>query len=130
MSIEKKIWQTYETSFDELPIYAKESVGTWTHQNPGWAYGYMSGQDRENFFKEHFDSKTYETYVNLPLGVMKAGLWRFAILYIHGGIYTDMDTHCKTPVDTWLNPEYDMILDIERDTQNNISSHIGNSIRF
>jgi mannosyltransferase OCH1-like enzyme len=35
MSIEKKIWQTYETIFDELPIYAKESVGTWTHQNPG-----------------------------------------------------------------------------------------------
>ncbi len=116
MSIEKNIWQTYETSFDELPAYAKESVGTWTYQNPEYTYGYMSGQDRENFFKEHFDSKTYEAYVNLPLGVMKAGLWRFAILYIHGGIYADMDTHCKVPVDTWLNPEYDMILDIEKDT--------------
>jgi mannosyltransferase OCH1-like enzyme len=116
MSIEKNIWQTYETNFDALPDYAKESVGTWTYQNPEWTHGYMSGQDREDFFKEHFDTKTYETYVNLPLGVMKAGLWRFAILYIHGGIYTDMDTHCKAPVDTWLNSEYDMILDIERDT--------------
>ena len=58
MSIEKNIWQTYETSFDALPDYAKESVGTWTYQNPEWTHGYMSGQDREDFFKEHFDSKT------------------------------------------------------------------------
>ena len=57
MSIEKNIWQTYETSFDALPGYAKESVGTWTHHNPEWTHGYMSGQDREDFFKEHFDSK-------------------------------------------------------------------------
>lgn len=114
--IEKNIWQTYETLYDALPNYAKASIGTWTSQNPEYKHGYMSGPDREEFFKNNFDQKIADVYSNLPLGVMKAGLWRFAILYIYGGIYADMDTHCKAPVDTWMNQDYDMILDIERDT--------------
>ena len=54
MSIEKIIWQTYETSYDELPGYAKESINTWKHHNPDWDHGYMSGPDREEFFKVNF----------------------------------------------------------------------------
>ena len=114
--IDKKIWQTYETEFEDLPDYAKFSIQTWKENNPDWEHGYMSGPQREQFFKENFSEEVYNTYVNLPLGVMKAGLWRFAILYIHGGIYADMDTHCKVPVSTWVDQEYDLILDIERDT--------------
>ena len=114
--IEKNIWQTYETLYDALPNYAKASIETWTSQNPEYKHGYMSGPDREEFFKNNFDQKIADVYSNLHLGVMKAGLWRFAILYIYGGIYADMDTHCKAPVDTWMNQDYDMILDIERDT--------------
>jgi len=114
--IEKKIWQTYETPFDALPDYAKFSIQTWKDNNPDWDHGYMSGPDREQFFKDNFSEEIYNTYINLPLGVIKAGLWRFAILYINGGIYADMDTHCKVPVDSWINQDYDMMLDIERDT--------------
>jgi mannosyltransferase OCH1-like enzyme len=57
MSIEKNIWQTYETSYDDLPQYAKESIGTWKHMNQDWNHGYMSGPDRENFFKENFSEE-------------------------------------------------------------------------
>jgi len=114
--IENKIWQTYETAYDDLPKYAKQSIGTWTANNPSWVHGYMSGPDREEFFKNNFEENVYNVYKNLPLGVMKAGLWRFAILYIYGGVYADMDTHCKVSINSWLNQDYDMILDIERDT--------------
>jgi hypothetical protein len=116
MSIEKTIWQTYETTYEELPQYAKESIGTWKHMNPDWDHGYMSGPDREQFFRVNFPENVYNTYINLPLGVMKAGLWRFAILYIYGGVYADMDTHCKSPISSWLSDENDVLLDIERDT--------------
>jgi len=116
MSIEKTIWQTYETSYEDLADFAKEGVGTWLHHNPEWTHGYMSGPDRENFFKDNFSEEVYQTYLAMPLGVMKAGLWRFAILYINGGVYADMDTHCQTPISTWLNEDYDLVLDIEGDT--------------
>jgi hypothetical protein len=114
--INKQIWQTYETSYEDLPHYAKESIDTWKNMNPDWDHGYMSGPDREQFFRLNFPENVYNTYINLPLGVMKAGLWRFAILYIYGGVYADMDTHCKSPISNWLSDENDVLLDIEKDT--------------
>jgi mannosyltransferase OCH1-like enzyme len=114
--IEKIIWQTYETPYEELPEYATFSIQTWKDHNPDWEHKYMSGPDREKFFKDNFSDEVYNTYINLPLGVMKAGLWRFGILYIYGGIYADMDTHCKSPISSWMENGYDVFLDIERDT--------------
>jgi len=114
--IQKTIWQTYETSYEDLPQYAKDSIDTWKNMNPGWEHGYMSGPDREQFFRLNFSKEVYDTYINLPLGVMKAGLWRFAILYIFGGVYADMDTHCKAPISDWLSDDNDVVLDIEKDT--------------
>ena len=114
--IERIIWQTYETPLEELPRYGVEGIGTWKHQNPEWEHRYMSGEERENFFKSEFDSKVYDTYMRMPLGVMKAGMWRFGILYIYGGVYADLDTHCQVPISRWLDDQYDLVLDIEGDT--------------
>jgi mannosyltransferase OCH1-like enzyme len=114
--IPKTIWQTYETTSEELNSKAKDGIETWKNLNPGWSHGYMSGQDREDFFKTEFGGEVFDTYMKLPLGVMKAGLWRFGILYINGGVYADLDTECISPIDSWLDPQYDMVVDIERDT--------------
>jgi hypothetical protein len=114
--ISKKIWQTYETPIDQLPLRAQESLDTWKRINPEWAHGYMSGKDREDFFRTEFDKEVFDTYMKYPLGVMKAGLWRFAILYVYGGVYADLDTECISPIESWLNPDYDMVLDLEGNT--------------
>jgi hypothetical protein len=114
--IPKTIWQTYETTLEDLPDKAKASVETWKDLNPDWTHGYMSGQDREDFFRTEFGGDVFDTYMKLPLGVMKAGLWRFGILYINGGVYADLDTECMVSIDNWLDPQYDMIVDLEGDT--------------
>lgn len=114
--IPKTIWQTYETKIEDLPLNAKEGLGTWQYLNPDWTHGYMSGQDREDFFRTEFDKEVFDTYMKMPLGVMKAGLWRFGILYIYGGVYADLDTECVVSIDNWLDPQYDMIVDLEGDT--------------
>lgn len=130
--IEKNIWQTYETSLEDLPSYAKDSINIWKNKNPSWNHNYMSGPEREHFFKSEFNSEIYDTYMRLPMGVMKAGLWRFGILYIYGGVYSDIDTRCVKPIESWLDQKYDMILDIERDTPwfatQTIASKIGHPI--
>jgi mannosyltransferase OCH1-like enzyme len=43
MSIEKTIWQTYETSYEDLQQFAKDGINTWLYHNPEWSHGYMSG---------------------------------------------------------------------------------------
>jgi len=114
--ISKTIWQTYETPIEDLPLLAQQSLETWKSLNPGWDHGYMSGADREDFFRTEFGGEVFDTYMKYPLGVMKAGLWRFAILYKNGGVYADLDTECINPIDTWLDQKYDMILDLEGNT--------------
>lgn len=114
--ISKTIWQTYETPIDQLPSKAQESLQTWKNLNPDWSHGYMSGDDREDFFRTEFGGEVFDTYMKYPMGVMKAGLWRFAILYKNGGVYADLDTECVNPIDTWLDQQYDMILDLEGNT--------------
>jgi hypothetical protein len=114
--ISKTIWQTYETPINELPLLAQQSLETWKSLNPNWSHGYMSGQDREDFFRTEFGGEVFETYMKYPLGVMKAGLWRFAILYVYGGVYADLDTECVSPIESWLDPQYDMVLDLEGNT--------------
>lgn len=114
--ISKTIWQTYETPISDLPLLAQQSVETWKNLNPDWSHGYMSGADREDFFRTEFGGEVFDTYMKYPMGVMKAGLWRFAILYKNGGVYADLDTECINPIDTWLDQQYDMILDLEGNT--------------
>lgn len=114
--IPKTIWQTYETPINDLPSNAKRGIGTWKHLNQDWNHKYMSGQDREDFFRTEFGGDVFDTYIKYPLGVMKAGLWRFGILYIYGGVYADLDTECINSIDSWLDPQYDMVVDLEGDT--------------
>ena len=51
---------------------------------------------------ENFSGKIYEAYTKLPLGVMKADLWRYCIVYRYGGIYADTDTICKVDPNIFL----------------------------
>lgn len=55
-------------------------------------------------------------YHSLPKGVLRADLFRYLILLIHGGIYTDTDTACVRPLSTWpgidlRNKRYDTLGD-------------------
>jgi alpha 1,6-mannosyltransferase len=53
------------------------------------------------------DSAFYVAYSALPLVVMKTDIWRYAILYAFGGIYSDIDTAANIPVHHWLPPAKD-----------------------
>ena len=43
-----------------------------------------------------------ELYDTVPLGVMRADIWRYSILYVNGGIYADWDVTNLTPIQKWL----------------------------
>ncbi|KAI9294256.1 hypothetical protein K502DRAFT_292550 [Neoconidiobolus thromboides FSU 785] len=57
----------------------------------------------------------YDAFKSLPIPVLKADYFRYIALYLYGGTYTDTDTLCVTPIDTWNNraPGVNMIISIE-----------------
>jgi mannosyltransferase OCH1-like enzyme len=58
-------------------------------------YRFFDDNDMDRFMLEHFDEKVNEAYNRCPIPVMKADIWRYCVIYIHGGIYADMDTIYK-----------------------------------
>ena len=108
--IQKNIIQTYELEYKNLPQEALVNIKRWKELNPEWNYMYFSNIDRENFIKFNFDYKWFKIYKDLPLGIMKANLFKYLSLYIYGGIYADLDLYQNKPIDSWLPKNKNFII--------------------
>jgi mannosyltransferase OCH1-like enzyme len=116
--IPKIIWQTYECPYDELPEYVKDCIKTWIDQNPTWEYRYMDAKEREKFVLNNFDDEWHNIFTKLPYGVLKADVWRHMVMYIYGGVYSDIDTICKGPIELWLKDDMNTTYFIDDDYKN------------
>ena len=103
-NIPKNIFQTHKSL-----IYLKNKphllkcMKTWTKHSNEFNYYFYDNEMCNNFMKENMDSKTYSAYTLLPMGVMKADLWRYCIIYKYGGIYSDVDTICYVNPNIFIN---------------------------
>lgn len=55
----------------------------------------------DKFVQENFSAEFHQMYKDLPLGVMRADVWRVAVVYAYGGVYADIDTECVTSIGEW-----------------------------
>lgn len=113
--IPKIIWQTYESSYKELPKSAKHSAELWQKYNPSWEYQYVSAQDRLNFVEKHFDKEWFTLFTSLPQNMYKGVLFKYMAVYIYGGVATDLDAICRAPIESWLVPGYEMVVTYDED---------------
>jgi mannosyltransferase OCH1-like enzyme len=94
-TIPLNLFQTWHT--DELPPKMKECVHALKEANPEFThYLYTDVMCRE-FIKAHFEPLVLHVYDTLKPGAYKADLWRYCILYVHGGIYLDIKYRCVAP---------------------------------
>lgn len=113
--IPKIIWQTYKDPFDTLQPYMVDTVNSWKDKNPDYEYRYMDDVEVLKFVRKEFGEDWYQIFIDCPLGVMRADIWRYMIIYKYGGVYTDLDTLCLAPIDEWLPKDYDMVICPEND---------------
>lgn len=97
--IPKLIWQTAKSYI--LPAQSSDTILSWVDKNPEHEWHIMDDEACERFIKENFSNEFYEMYSSLPVGVMKADVWRVAVVYAYGGIYADIDTMCVVPLKEW-----------------------------
>lgn len=95
------IWQTYKTK--DLPPAAKRCRESWLTLNPGWRHEFHDDTDIEAYVRSSWGERMAAFHAALPLGVMKADLWRYLILCDKGGVYSDVDTVCLEPLDRWID---------------------------
>lgn len=109
--IPKIIWQTYKTEYP--PEQSRESIKTWLTLNSEYEWCYMDDRVCDSFIKDNFSDEFYQMYCALPLGVMRADVWRVCVVYIYGGVYSDVDTRCLKPIKQWIRPEHELVICVE-----------------
>jgi mannosyltransferase OCH1-like enzyme len=101
--ITKNIIQTYESELNDLPQEAYDCIQKWKFLNPGWNYLYFSENDRLKFVKDNFGKEWLNLYKKLPLGIMKANVFKYMSLFIYGGLYADLDHLPNVSIESWLD---------------------------
>lgn len=97
--IPPSIWQTYKTTV--LPTAMVETRDTWVRLNPEFSCFLHDDLDIERYIQHNWPSDFLRFFHALPIGAMKADLWRYLILASEGGIYTDIDSVCLQPIRDW-----------------------------
>ena len=98
--IPKKIFQTWEGSVVSNGMY--RSVQSWLSHNLGWEYFFFDNQACLDFIKDNFDKKVLQAYDLIIPGAYQADLWRYCVLYIHGGVYGDIKQEALIGLDDVL----------------------------
>ena len=113
--IPRKIFQTHETN--KLP---KRMINTgcksWIIKNPEYEYHFYDNHDRITLIKNNFDESVFNAYQQLNNGAMKADLFRYCVIYIHGGVYTDIDQVCLKPLAQIIPADADIVTGVAVNT--------------
>lgn len=62
-----------------------------------------------------------QVFKAFPYGVMKADFWRYAVMYVYGGLYADIDAISVKPIDEWLDPSCTAVIGLENDVSGALS---------
>jgi len=81
----KTIYFTYKKKVPE------KVFNRWTKLNPSYSVDFSLDNDCIIFLEKHFGNKIANIFLNIKAGMFKADLWRLCKLYIHGGVYSDVD---------------------------------------
>jgi hypothetical protein len=68
---------------------------SWVKYNQDYEYRFHDKNDRVQLIKNNFAEEVLQAYHLLDNGAFKADLWRYCVLYLHGGVYADIDTVCQ-----------------------------------
>lgn len=103
MAIPKVIYQTFKTA--KIPLLTRFYIWMYLQKNKGWKRIFYDDRQIDDFFKTNFDERTYKAYSKLQIGAAKADFFRYAVLYICGGVYLDMDSDILVSLDKHIGAD-------------------------
>jgi mannosyltransferase OCH1-like enzyme len=106
--IPKIIHQTAPNNKDEwhpIWILCNESV---KNNFKNFKYILWNDEDIDNFILKNFPNQ-YLEYKKIPFHIIKIDLFRYVLLYVHGGIYIDMDMYCYQNFFNDLNSDINLV---------------------
>lgn len=108
--IPKVIHQLFPTK--DLPDVLAENVAKIKAMNPDWEHKIYDHSDRIEYIKKHYGNEILAYYerINPEYGAARADLFRYLLLYKHGGVYLDIKSTTERPFNEVILPSDRYIL--------------------
>lgn len=110
--IPHKLWQIFLSPPDvetppEIPKEQTSWAKRWRKTNPRHAYNLVRDTDARALIGKYVTPGSHLHRVLAGPGslAMKSDLLRYLLLFVEGGVYTDLDTIPVWPIETWVVPE-------------------------
>ena len=106
--IPRIIFQTFKTATVTPAMWA--AARSWSDVNPDFEYRFFDDEACRAALEADFGRRARDAFDALPAGAFRADLWRYCALAIHGGVYADIDTVCKRPLQELIRAEDEFIV--------------------
>ena len=97
-SIPKIIYRTSPFKFDEIPQVILESYKKDLEKSPEYSMFYFDDFDCQCFIEQNYGMEYLSLYNMLIPTAFKADLFRYLLLYKHGGVWMDFSMSLNTPL--------------------------------
>lgn len=112
MAIPKVIYQTFKTN--KIPLLTKFYIWRFLKRNKGYSRKFFDDAQIDILIRENFDQRTYKAFARLQIGAAKADFFRYAVLYVYGGIYLDLDSDIIGVLDRVIRPDDTAVITHEK----------------
>ena len=109
--IPRIIHQTYHAE-DGLPTAIRDCIAALRAENPGWNYRFYDDDATEQFIQEAYGPEVlaYFNRIDSRYGAARADLFRYLLMYRVGGVYVDIKSTARRPLDEMIRPDDRLIL--------------------
>lgn len=122
----KKIWQSWKVDPTRFEHRDNERARTWTVKNPSHRYEVLTDDNADNYVTHHYGPlglnrpDIVHVYQSLNAKIIKSDLLRYLIMYVEGGVYSDIDVEAIRPIKKFIpkafdEADIDMVIGIEVD---------------
>ena len=112
MAIPKIIHQFFAIGWDAVPDEAKEEIRALRQRNPDWDYRFYDAEAAEKIISEQFGTQYLEIYrsIDPAYAAARADLFRYLVCYKIGGLYLDIKSTVRKPLDTVIGTDDQYVL--------------------
>jgi mannosyltransferase OCH1-like enzyme len=79
----------------------------------GWEYNFYDDDSAGEFLSLHFPPEVRDAYDAVIPGAFKADLFRYCVLLIKGGVYSDMDVMLESNLDAAVPPDIGFMVPVD-----------------
>ena len=104
--IPKQIYQTVKDKKNISPLFRK-NINSIKKLNKGWVYYLFDDNDIVEYIQSNYPPEIMDIYnsINPKYGASRADFFRYLLVYKEGGVYLDVKSGMKVPLDQILHED-------------------------